>query len=253
MTSRARSFGIKASAYERYRPGYPDEVANLVLSYAGKPLHTALEIGAGTGKATRVFSTYGLNVTVVEPDPAMVTELRAAVPSYVEVLDCAFEDVPLGTTYDLVYAAASFHWTEPEGRWTRLASMLPPGGIFASFGGPVELVDHDLVEAIRDARVGLMGEDTDSQPHHAEPAPGALRWPGDELFTCGLFTDVREITVPRRFTMTSEEYLGLLTTVSSYLALPPVMHEVVFDRIAAVLPAEMDVNADITLHLARRR
>ena len=55
-----------AEAYERFRPGYPTELVDLVLAYGGRPVRTALEIGAGTGKATRVFADRGLLVTATE-------------------------------------------------------------------------------------------------------------------------------------------------------------------------------------------
>jgi hypothetical protein len=51
MSGRALSFGAVAEAYERFRPGYPAELFDLVITYAGRPVLTALEIGAGTGKA----------------------------------------------------------------------------------------------------------------------------------------------------------------------------------------------------------
>lgn len=59
MAGRALSFGVKAEAYERIRPGYPVELVDMVLTYADQPVRTALEIGAGTGKATRLFAQRG--------------------------------------------------------------------------------------------------------------------------------------------------------------------------------------------------
>jgi hypothetical protein len=50
MPERALSFGSVASAYERFRPGYPDELVDEVLAYAGRPVRTVLEIGAGRAK-----------------------------------------------------------------------------------------------------------------------------------------------------------------------------------------------------------
>jgi hypothetical protein len=44
MPDRALSFGTVAEAYERFRPGYPAELLDLVLAYAGRPIRTALEI-----------------------------------------------------------------------------------------------------------------------------------------------------------------------------------------------------------------
>ena len=80
MTERALTFGSVAADYERFRPGYPDEVVDEVLAYAGRPVQTALEIGAGTGKATRVFARHGVRVTATDPDAAMLAELTKHVP-----------------------------------------------------------------------------------------------------------------------------------------------------------------------------
>src|SRR4051794_26389069 len=130
MTERALSFGPVAAAYERFRLGYPDELVDEVLEYAGRPVRTAVEIGAGTGKATRAFARRGVTVTATDPDPAMLTELRRHVPDNVVTVRAAFEELPLTTAYDLVFAAASLHWTDPQQRWPRVAAMLGPEGVF---------------------------------------------------------------------------------------------------------------------------
>jgi len=56
VSGRALSFGSAAWEYERFRPAYPGAVVDEVLAYAGHAVATALEIGAGTGKATRMFA-----------------------------------------------------------------------------------------------------------------------------------------------------------------------------------------------------
>src|SRR5215471_9064904 len=117
MSGRALSFGVMAEAYERFRPGYPVELFDTVARYAGQPVRTALEIGAGTGKATRLFAQRGVRVTAVEPDGAMLAELRKHVPASVTTVQAAFEELLSGESYGLVYAAAALHWTNPEGRW----------------------------------------------------------------------------------------------------------------------------------------
>ena len=110
-----------ASTYETFRPGYLDELVDEVLAHAGRPLRTALEIGAGTGKATRAFARRGIAVTATDPDPAMLAELRRHVPPSVVTVAAAFEDLPSHADYDLVFAAAALHWTEPQDRWPRVA------------------------------------------------------------------------------------------------------------------------------------
>lgn len=107
MTQRALSFGAAAAAYERFRPGYPDELVDAVVAYAGRPVRTALEIGAGTGKATRAFAARGIAVTATEPDRVMLAELGKHVPATVVTVQASFEDLPLNPVYDLVFAAAT--------------------------------------------------------------------------------------------------------------------------------------------------
>lgn len=109
MSDRALSFGVMAEAYERFRLGYPVELFDMVVAYAAQPVRTALEIGAGTGKATRLFAQRGVTVTATEPDGAMLAELRKHVPADVTAVQAAFEDLRPGERYGLVYAAAALH------------------------------------------------------------------------------------------------------------------------------------------------
>jgi trans-aconitate methyltransferase len=80
---------------------------------------------------------------------AMLAELGKHVPATVTTVQAAFEELRLGVRYGLVYAAAALHWTTPAGRWSRMAALLEPGGVFASFGGPVQLADPAVEEAVR--------------------------------------------------------------------------------------------------------
>ncbi|MFF2076030.1 class I SAM-dependent methyltransferase [Kitasatospora sp. NPDC058162] len=249
---RALTFGTVAEAYERYRPGYPAELFDLVAEYAGRPVRTALEIGAGTGKATRLFAGRGVAVTATEPDPAMLAELRRHAPAGVRTVRAAFEELPPDGPYDLVYAAAALHWTQPAGRWERVAELLRPGGVFASMGGPFQLTDPELAEAVRAARAPFLASDDVPSPD-GTPPEREMQWPGTELQRSECFDEVQQALVPRRLTLGPEEYLGHLSTVSAYLMLPQDAREEAFRRILAMLPERVALDADITVHLAQRR
>jgi SAM-dependent methyltransferase len=252
MAGRALSFGAAAGAYERFRPGYPVELFDLVMAYAGQPVLTALEIGAGTGKATRLFAERGVAVTATEPDAAMLAELRKHVPASVKTMQAAFEDLRPGLGYGLVYAAAALHWTNPEGRWPRMAALLQPGGVFASFGGPIRLADPAVEEGVRAARAPFLESDEVASPDGTSPGHD-MQWPGTELERSGWFADVQQSVIERRFTMTARDYVGHLSTISAYLELPVAEQEQVYPLIMRVLPETVEIAADITVHLARRR
>lgn len=252
MPGRALSFGVMAEAYERFRPGYPAELFDTVMTYAGQPVRTALEIGAGTGKATRLLAQRGVTVTATEPDGAMLAELLKHVPATVKTVRAAFEELRPGESYGLVYAAAALHWTNPQGRWPRMAALLEPGGVFASFGGPAQLADPAVQEAVRAARAPFL--DSDEVPSPDGTPPGhAMQWPGTELQRSEWFADVQQFVIERRLTMSARDYVGHLSTVSAYLGLPASEQEQVYSLIMQVLPETVEIAADITVHLARRR
>jgi SAM-dependent methyltransferase len=123
--ARARSFGAAAEAYERARPGYPDDaVAWLVPEGAG----TVLDLGAGTGKLTRSLAARGLEVVAVEPLPEMRASLEAAVPE-ARVLSGTAEEIPLpDASVDAITVAQAWHWVDPERATAEAARVLRPGG-----------------------------------------------------------------------------------------------------------------------------
>ena len=250
MTERALSFGSAAAAYERYRRGYPEALVDAVLAYAGRPVRTALEIGAGTGKATRVFAARGISVTATDPDAAMLAELRRHVPSTVTTFRAALEDLAPDPVHDLVFVAAALHWTRPEGRWQRIASQLGPSGVFASFGGQLHLADPDVDAAVTAVRSRVLaGDDVPSPDGTSSESP--MQWPGTELQECATFADVRQVVLPRTLEEPADEYVGHLSTISAYLQLPEQVRAGVLAEIAAVLPPRVRLVGDVTLHLAR--
>lgn len=252
MSRRAVSFGAIAEAYERFRPGYPPVLLDRVMAHAEHPVHTALEIGAGTGKATRLFAQQVAAVTATDPDAAMLAELRKHVPAGVRTEQAAFEELRLDETYGLVCAAASLHWIQPENRWSRMAQLVRSGGVFASFGGPLRPADPAVEEVVRTLRAPFLDSDEIPSPD-GTPPEHAMQWPGTELQQSSWFTDVRQSVIERRYALSAIDYLGHLSTISAYFVLAPAQREELFRRIGRVVPDVVEMKADITLHLARRR
>lgn len=252
MADRALSFGANAAGYDRYRLSYPVEVVDRIRAYATAPLVRAIEIGAGTGKATTVVAGGGIDVTAVEPDPVMLGVLVANTAGLeVTPVRSTFEAVGTPAHFDLLYAAAAWHWTDPETRWTRAAALVRAGGTVAFFGGPMEIADDDVRGAVVAARRALVPEDEIPSPGEC-PAEDDLEWPGTELLESELFTDVEQQVMPRRPLVRADDYVGHLSTVSAYLQLQGADRDEVLRRVRAVLPPEVEMRADITLHLARR-
>lgn len=124
----ARSFDRAAEAYEQARPGYPDELLDVFPLAASA---TVLDLGAGTGKLTRVLARRYATVIAVEPLDGMRTILEAAVPA-AETHAGVAESIPLPeASVDGVFAAQAFHWFANDDAVAEIARVLRPGGLLA--------------------------------------------------------------------------------------------------------------------------
>lgn len=127
--------------YDRARPGYPTELFATLATITGiREGAAVLEVGCGTGQATRSLTERGYAVTAVEPGAGMAAVARRnlAGSSGVEVETARFEDWDdRGRRFDVLVAAASWHWVDPAVGWPRAHEVLHPGGWVALLGNEV--------------------------------------------------------------------------------------------------------------------
>jgi ubiquinone/menaquinone biosynthesis C-methylase UbiE len=125
----ASSFGAAAAAYAEHRPDYAQAAVRWALERAPGP--RVLDLGAGTGKLTATLVALGAEVIAVEPDSAMLTELRRALPA-VGALPGSAEAIPLpDASVDAVLAGNALHWFDMNVAGPEIARVLAPGGILA--------------------------------------------------------------------------------------------------------------------------
>jgi ubiquinone/menaquinone biosynthesis C-methylase UbiE len=112
VTSR---FDPVAEAYDAGRPSYPPELYDAIEQLAQRPLMGAdvLDVGAGTGIATRALRERGARVIAIDHGQRMLARLRAHSPD-VEVVRADGHSLPIrDASIDLVTYAQAFHWTDP--------------------------------------------------------------------------------------------------------------------------------------------
>lgn len=125
----ASSFGAAAVEYAEHRPDYAPAAVRWAL--AGAPGKRVLDLGAGTGKLSGTLVALGAEVVAVEPDPAMLAELRRALPG-VRALAGGAEAIPLpDRSVDAVVAGNALHWFDMAVAGPEIARVLVPGGVRA--------------------------------------------------------------------------------------------------------------------------
>lgn len=127
--------------YDRVRPTYPDELfADLVAVTGIGERSTVLEVGCGTGQATRSLAALGCSVTAVERGPGMAALARQRLASCpdVEVETSSFEEWDdRGRRFDVLVAASAWHWVDPSVGWRRAREVLESEGWLALLGNVV--------------------------------------------------------------------------------------------------------------------
>jgi SAM-dependent methyltransferase len=127
--------------YDRVRPTYPDEILADLVSITGlNKGSSVLEVGCGTGQATRSLAALGCSVTAVEAGAGMAALARQRLGAFpnVQIETSRFEAWDdRGRRFDVLVAAAAWHWIDPSIGWRRAHDVLRPAGWMALLGNVV--------------------------------------------------------------------------------------------------------------------
>ncbi|WP_197517536.1 class I SAM-dependent methyltransferase [Microbacterium karelineae] len=246
----ARSFEAGADAYEAHRPPYPDALFDDILSrVGGSPLARILDIGAGTGRATIALASRGANVDALEPSNDMLGVLTRRVrqeglDDRVTVRKAVFEDLSLDARYDAIVAAQSFHWTDPDTRWSRLASLLGSDGRAFLFWNAWSLdADHHDLDAVA----------TIYAAHAPELPPDLPRDLVSRMWADGQIDAHPDVRLADRITygwdvrMSAADYIRLLATISQYAITPAAQREGLFTALEPALGEEVHLRGTTLL------
>jgi SAM-dependent methyltransferase len=236
-------FGDVAQLYDDVRPSYPGGIGDAISAYAGK-IENAVELGAGTGKATGIVASVARNLTAIEPDPRMAAILKAKYTN-VHVVETSFEEWLPDRGNDLVACAMAWHWMDPAIRNQRVWDALRPGGTFAVISLEHGHHDPEQAQAIDAFLTGL-----DPTPPRA-----TARRNRDDLKGAGLWSDIREHDWHELPELPKDRFLALHRTFSTYQQKSPEMRQRMMDGLGALLDdfgGSIVMDLHTTLVLARR-
>lgn len=234
-SDRRLSFNEVPDIYDEIRPNYPAELYGLLFEML-PPDPEILEVGPGTGQATRDLLTRGASVHAIEIGPATAAKLRSKLASdRLRVTVGDFEELQLPpASADCVFSATAYHWISPAAQTDRPAHLLRPRGIVAI----VDLIqvtspeDHGFFNAAQPI-YERYGEQHDGPPaplrDDADPAMHKLL-EGDERF---------DEVVTRRWdwdqTYSASEYRKLMLSFSGTQMMSQVDRQGLLDELESLI------------------
>jgi SAM-dependent methyltransferase len=235
---RALVFGEDAGRYDRARPSYPGDLVDQLVAWVG-PAVRVVEVGCGTGKATRLLAARGMTGVGVEAHPAMAAVARDALAAAgaggwrVDV--SSFEDWeprPGDAPADLVACAQAWHWLDPAVRLHKAHALLRPGGWLALWWNTADTGDDQPLRHALEDVYGRLEPDLGGLP-----SCGGLPHPrrADDIPPGLAFGPPVSRSIPWAHTYTTAGWLDLLRTHSNHMVLPPERREALLDAVGAVI------------------
>ncbi len=250
----ARGFSASAEEYERYRPSYPADAVGCLIDQCGIAAGAPVcDVGAGTGKFTRMLVASGVNVVAAEPLPEMLAILHREVPD-VPAVNAVVEVLPFADgTLAAVTAAQAFHWFDLDRALPELHRVLTPGGHV----GVIWNGWDDSFAWVRELRV-VMAQDASEQwlKNHLDD-----RWLHEAIRDSPHFGEVHRTTFRQTHPAppgdVREELVARMATSSHIAVKSPEEQRVVLDQVRAIIDTvdtdELDFPYRVDVYWFERR
>ncbi|HEX2046139.1 MAG TPA: methyltransferase domain-containing protein [Acidimicrobiales bacterium] len=220
----SQGYAVAGSDYERARPAYPPAALELLHAELGLgPASVVVELGAGTGKLTRMLAPMVGTLVATEPVDAMRAELAAAVATPVVV--AAAEAVPLDAECaDAVVVATAFHWFRGREALAEVERVLRPGGGLGLLWNNPDR-DTDWVRRIWE----MVDEHRGATPGNRD-----LRWQEAFSTATGL-TPLEHRVFRHAVEMDVEALVQRVASISFIAALAPAERDAVLRRVGSIV------------------
>jgi len=213
-----KTFDEDVVNYDQFRPRYCERLFAKIIEFGqiDKEKKT-VEIGCGTGQATKPFLETGCTVTAIELGENLADFTKDKFSNYQNftIQNLAFEDFRYEKdSIDLVYSATAFHWIPDEIGYPKVYDMLKSGGTVALFWNQPAAEEGKLDEELQEIYVRIR-KDKIREPKEVmrkyQETEGHLKKYGFVSYEHHCYTQTR--------TLNSEDYICLLNTYSDHISL----------------------------------
>jgi len=250
-----KTFDNAVAEYEKTRPGYLPAIFEDIFRYQPVSADSSvLEIGMGTGMATRPFLETGCRFVGVEPGENLA---ELAMHKYRGYANFSMQTQSLqdyvcpDESFDLIYAATAFHWIPEEYGYRRVYELLKNGGAFARFR---YYAGSDKGRPALTDEIQALYRECMQREKPREFGEADAKAVADIAKKYG-FIDTRYMLYQKTKDFTADEYMSLLRTYPDHMKLPESQRSLLFDGIHHAIMRNggvMTVYYTMDLELARK-
>lgn len=173
-------FSKQAAAYARYRPSYPKELIDYVVSFAGGR-KMAWDCATGNGQAALLLSPWFETVEATDSSENQLQQAAAAPNIHYSVAHAeqtAFADA----CFDLITVAQAYHWFRFDAFEREVRRVAKPGAVIAVWGYHIPQCDDAAInQLINHFYTDTVGRYWDGERKYVDEYYRTVPFPYEEL------------------------------------------------------------------------
>ena len=198
------NFSTQAADYSRYRPHYPKEIIDYIVSFTTSK-DAALDVATGNGQVAAALADYFNEVQATDISDnqlANATRLPNIFYSRQPAEKTSFED----SSFDLITVAQAIHWFNFDAFYAEVKRLLKPEGILAIMGYGLFYTNAGTHKILHRFYHDIIGPYWDAERHYIDEEYKTIPFPFEELSSRNF---------ENRFTWSFEQLTGYLETWSA--------------------------------------
>ncbi len=237
LEQRKNWYSAVAENYNKARPLYPQELIDRVVELTKLTSDSSiLEIGCGSGQATRGFAPLGLSMVCLEPslEASQIAQQNCLAYPKIDIKNTSLEEWKLETgKFDAVLAANAWHWLPPEISYPKSAQALKPEGYLILLWNMSPHPTYEIYQELD--KVYQVHAPHLSRYETSQDQKNILKQLGQKIIDSQYFSCLKSEHFLQKVDYRIDDYLLLLQTFSPYLELPGEQRKLLFSDLKATL------------------
>lgn len=198
------NFSALAKGYSKYRPYYPSEMIEYVVSFINER-GQALDVATGNGQVAMELSKHFATVFATDISEKQLLNATQA-DNIIYMVERAEQTAFAENQFDLITVAQAIHWFDFDAFYKEVNRILKPDGIFAVLGYGVFSTNTDSDKILMHFYHNIVGPYWDVERKYIDDNYTTIPFPFDEV-------EVKQFT--NEFTWTFDQLIGYLETWSA--------------------------------------